>query len=87
MCERMCAELLARRRTRLDIVSFLNEYLATRTFDSPPKLKDVAALLNTSERTLKRRLRRVLVLASIQTVDRRGAELCAAALTRPAVRR
>lgn len=56
MCERMCAELLARRRTRLDIVSFLNEYLATRTFDSPPKLKDVAALLNTSERTLKRRL-------------------------------
>ncbi|MBN3816816.1 helix-turn-helix transcriptional regulator, partial [Paraburkholderia sp. Se-20369] len=56
MCERMCAELLARRRTRLDIVSFLNEYLATHTFDSPPKLKDIAALLNTSERTLKRRL-------------------------------
>ncbi|MBN3789473.1 AraC family transcriptional regulator [Burkholderia sp. Ac-20353] len=56
MCERMCAELLARRRTRLDIVSFLNEYLATHTFDSPPQLKDIAALLNTSERTLKRRL-------------------------------
>ncbi|AOJ66866.1 AraC family transcriptional regulator [Burkholderia ubonensis] len=56
MCERMCAELLARRRTRLDMVSFLNEYLATHTFDSPPKLKDIAALLNTSERTLKRRL-------------------------------
>lgn len=56
MCERMCAELLARRRTRLDIVSFLNEYLATHAFDSPPQLKDIAALLNTSERTLKRRL-------------------------------
>jgi len=56
MCERMCAELLARRRTRLDMVSFLNEYLTTHTFDGPPQLKDVATLLNTSERTLKRRL-------------------------------
>lgn len=56
MCERMCAELLSRRRTRLDIVSFLQEYLAAHAFDGPPQLKDVAALLNTSERTLKRRL-------------------------------
>lgn len=56
MCERMCDELLARRRTRLDIVSFLNEYLAAHTFDRPPQLKHIAALLNTSERTLKRRL-------------------------------
>jgi AraC-like DNA-binding protein len=56
MCERMCDELLARRRTRLDIVSFLNEYLATHKSDSPPQLKHIAALLNTSERTLKRRL-------------------------------
>ncbi|KUZ71346.1 hypothetical protein WI73_27200 [Burkholderia ubonensis] len=44
------------RPSRLDMVSFLNEYLATHTFDSPPQLKDIAALLNTSERTLKRRL-------------------------------
>ncbi|WP_231132705.1 AraC family transcriptional regulator [Burkholderia multivorans] len=56
MCERMCAELLSRRRTRVDIVSFLNEYLATHAFERPPQLKDIAALLNTSERTLKRRL-------------------------------
>jgi AraC-like DNA-binding protein len=56
MCERMCAELLARRRTRLDIASFLNEYLGTHAFDRPPRLKDIATLLNTSERTLKRRL-------------------------------
>lgn len=56
MCERMCAELLARRRTRLDMVAFLHEYLATHTFDGPPQLKDIAALLNTSERTFKRRL-------------------------------
>ncbi|MBN3833949.1 AraC family transcriptional regulator [Burkholderia sp. Ac-20344] len=56
MCERMCAELVTRRRTRVDLVSFLNEYLATRSFDRPPQLKDIATLLNTSERTLKRRL-------------------------------
>lgn len=56
MCERLCAELLSRRRTRVDIVSFLQEYLATHAFDGPPQLKDAAALLNTSERTLKRRL-------------------------------
>lgn len=56
MCERMCAELVSRRRTRVDFVSFLNEYLATRPFDRPPQLKDIATLLNTSERTLKRRL-------------------------------
>ncbi|MGS0893341.1 AraC family transcriptional regulator [Burkholderia stagnalis] len=56
MCERLCAELIARRRTRIDILSFLNEYLATRAFERPPQLKDIAALLNTSERTLKRRL-------------------------------
>ncbi|KVL48937.1 AraC family transcriptional regulator [Burkholderia territorii] len=57
MCERMCAELVSRRRMRVDFVSFLNEYLATRPFDRPPQLKDIATLLNTSERTLKRRLR------------------------------
>lgn len=56
MCERMCAELIARRRTHLDIVSFLKEYLTTHSFDSPPQLKGIATLLNTSERTLKRRL-------------------------------
>lgn len=56
-CERMCADLLARRRTRFDMAAFLTEYLSARTFESPPRLKDAATLLNTSERTLKRRLR------------------------------
>lgn len=57
MCERMCAELLARRKTRLDMASFLTDYLATHAFERPPQLHDIAGLLNTSERTLKRRLR------------------------------
>jgi AraC-like DNA-binding protein len=56
MCERMCAELLSRRRMRLDLASFLANYLSTHVFDRPPQLKDIASLLNTSERTLKRRL-------------------------------
>lgn len=57
MCERMCAELLTRRRIRLDMASFLAEYLSTHAYESAPQLRDVAALLNTSERTLKRRLK------------------------------
>jgi AraC-like DNA-binding protein len=57
MCERMCAELLSRRRIRLDLTSFLADYLSTHAFESPPQLKDVASVLNTSERTLKRRLK------------------------------
>lgn len=56
MCERMCTELLARRRVRLDMAAFLSEYLSTHAFERPPLLHDIAALLNTSERTLKRRL-------------------------------
>lgn len=56
MCERMCMELLGRRRTRLDTVAFVREYLSSRSFSKPPQLKDLAKLLNTSERTLKRRL-------------------------------
>ncbi len=56
ICERMCAELLSRRRTRLDLASFLKEHLAANSFENPPQLKDIAALLNISERTLKRRL-------------------------------
>lgn len=57
MCERMCGELTARRQTRLDMASFLTEYLSMHVSGSPPQLHDIAALLNTSDRTLKRRLK------------------------------
>ncbi|KAB2899516.1 MAG: AraC family transcriptional regulator [Burkholderiaceae bacterium] len=56
MCERMCAELLARRRTRLDTAAFVREHLAALPPGHAPVLADLARLLNTSERTLKRRL-------------------------------
>lgn len=56
MCERMCAELLARRRTRLDTAAFVHEHLSALPPGQSPELADMAKLLNTSERTLKRRL-------------------------------
>lgn len=56
MCERMCSELLARRRTRLDTSTFVREHLTALRGGQAPQLHDIAGLLNTSERTLKRRL-------------------------------
>lgn len=56
MCERMCTELLARRRTRLDTAAFVKEHLAALQSGHAPELANMARLLNTSERTLKRRL-------------------------------
>lgn len=56
MCERMCAELLSRRKTRLDTTTFVREHLNTLPGGQTLQLQDFADLLNTSERTLKRRL-------------------------------
>jgi AraC-like DNA-binding protein len=54
MCERMCAELVERRRTRLDTATLVREYLAAVPDSHTPRLAEVAALLCTSDRTLKR---------------------------------
>jgi AraC-like DNA-binding protein len=54
MCERMCEELVERRRTRLDTVTLVREYLTAVPDPHAPRLAEVAALLCTSERTLKR---------------------------------
>lgn len=56
MCERMCTDLLARRRIRLDTATFVREHLAALPSGQAPELAEIAKLLNTSERTLKRRL-------------------------------
>ncbi|MDR0209283.1 MAG: AraC family transcriptional regulator [Pseudomonas putida] len=56
MCERMCTDLLARRRVRLDTATFVKEHLAAMPPGRAPELAEFARLLNTSERTLKRRL-------------------------------
>ncbi len=56
MCERMCSDLLMRRRVRLDNTAFVREYMSVLSAGRAPELADVACFLNISERTLKRRL-------------------------------
>jgi AraC-like DNA-binding protein len=55
MCEQMCVELLEKRRSKLGTTAIVNQYLSLN-LHKIPQLGDMAALLNTSERTLKRML-------------------------------
>lgn len=57
LCERMCRELIQKRSPRVDTTAFVRAHLANRSFRQPPQLSEIARLLNTSERTVKRRLR------------------------------
>lgn len=57
MCERMCQELLRQRSPRVDTATFIRQHLASHAFERPPLVAEYARMLNTSERTLKRRLR------------------------------
>lgn len=56
MCERMCRELLRKRSPRVDTATFISEHLSAHSLMHPPLIGDYARMLNTSERTLKRRL-------------------------------
>lgn len=56
MCERLCAQLLARRRTRLDTTALVRAHLADLSSGQAPDLGVLARLLGASERTVKRRL-------------------------------
>ncbi|HME21592.1 MAG TPA: AraC family transcriptional regulator [Acetobacteraceae bacterium] len=56
MCEDMCQQLLDRRRTKLSTCDIVRQYLMLPG-GKPPDIVHLARLLNTSERTLKRRLR------------------------------
>lgn len=58
MCERMCTELIDRRRTGLRTATFIQEYLNSLPGNNLPDLQDIARLLNTSDRTLKRWLQK-----------------------------
>lgn len=55
MCDQYCAELLEKRRSKLGTTAVVNQYLGMNLYQIP-KLEDMANLLNTSERTLKRML-------------------------------
>ena len=56
MCERLCEQLLARRRTRIDTTALVREHLAALPAGQAPDLPALAQLLGVSARTVKRRL-------------------------------
>lgn len=55
MCAQVCNELLEKRRAKLGTTAIVNQYLGLRA-NHIPNLNEMAILLNTSERTLKRLL-------------------------------
>ncbi|MGN8185955.1 AraC family transcriptional regulator [Burkholderia sp. 22088] len=56
MCEQMCGQLLEARRARVGTSEMVRQYLGATPGPAPFSLEDMARLLNTSPRTLKRRL-------------------------------
>jgi AraC-like DNA-binding protein len=56
MCQRMCEDLVESRRTKLGTATLVQDFLSAAPDDQTPTLPDMAALLCTSERTLKRLL-------------------------------
>ncbi|WP_176300147.1 AraC family transcriptional regulator [Burkholderia vietnamiensis] len=56
MCEQMCAHLLDARRARIGTAEMVRQYLTATPGNVPFSLDDIARLMNTSPRTLKRRL-------------------------------
>ncbi|NPT56009.1 AraC family transcriptional regulator [Paraburkholderia elongata] len=56
MCEQMCSRLIEERRVRLGTAKMIQHYLNAIPGSMPSTLEDMARLMNTSQRTLKRRL-------------------------------
>ncbi|WP_396331332.1 AraC family transcriptional regulator [Burkholderia anthina] len=56
MCEQMCSQLVDARRARVGTAEMVRQYLTATPGNVPFSLEDMARLMNTSPRTLKRRL-------------------------------
>ncbi|AYZ63696.1 AraC family transcriptional regulator [Burkholderia multivorans] len=56
MCEQMCTRLLEARRAHVGTAAMIRDYLGSTPGTPPFSLEDMARLMNTSARTLKRRL-------------------------------
>ncbi|AOJ05306.1 AraC family transcriptional regulator [Burkholderia mayonis] len=56
MCEQMCQRLMEERRLRLGTAAMIRHYMSAVPGIVPSTLDDMARLMNTSPRTLKRRL-------------------------------
>lgn len=57
MCEQMCNQLLERRRSRLGTATMIKQYLSAMPDGTSTGLATLAQVTNTSQRTLKRRLK------------------------------
>ncbi|WP_126283810.1 AraC family transcriptional regulator [Burkholderia stagnalis] len=56
MCEQMCSRLVEARRAHVGTAAMIRDYLSATPGAAPFSLEDMARLMNTSARTLKRRL-------------------------------
>ncbi len=73
MCEQMCKRLLEARRMRVGTATMVRHYLNAMADAAPFSLEEMARLLNTSARTLKRRLQEEGTTFRMLLAESRGA--------------
>lgn len=73
MCEQMCGQLVEARRARVDTSERVRQYLTATPGNVPFSLEDMARLMNTSLRTLKRRLQEEGTTFRVLLAQARGA--------------
>lgn len=73
MCEQMCGQLLEARRARVGTSEIVRQYLSATPGPAPFSLEDMARLMNTSPRTLKRRLQEEVTTFRALLAQARGA--------------
>ncbi len=57
MCRQMCSELMERRRARIGTAALAEQYLSIAPSEQLPSLSQLARLMHTSERSMKRHLK------------------------------
>ncbi|WP_322024273.1 AraC family transcriptional regulator [Burkholderia sp. BCC1977] len=73
MCEQMCGQLVDARRARVGTSEMVRQYLTATPGNVPFSLEDMARLMNTSPRTLKRRLQEEGTTFRVLLAQARGA--------------
>ncbi|AFQ51526.1 AraC family transcriptional regulator [Burkholderia cepacia] len=73
MCEQMCGQLVEARRARVGTAEMVRQYLTATPGNVPFSLEDMARLMNTSPRTLKRRLQEEGTTFRVLLAQARGA--------------
>lgn len=73
MCEQMCSRLVEARRAHVGTAAMIRDYLSATSGAAPYSLEDMARLMNTSARTLKRRLQEEGTTFRVLLAESRGA--------------